>query len=91
MDLPNSVKKLGVAPQQAYDAIMRRATAEKDDLEELRIERRLLVQGRKHLKAMKDVSKTNARAAQVIEDRNKKEFERQQTALDRAMSDPCLT
>eukprot|EP00913_Durusdinium_trenchii_P033546 g31404.t1 len=51
--------------KEAYDAIMRRATAEKDDLEELRIERRLLVQGRKHLKAMKDVSKTNARAAQA--------------------------
>eukprot|EP00434_Breviolum_minutum_P011537 symbB.v1.2.010172.t1/scaffold651.1/size176249/2 len=76
--------------REAYDAIKRRATAEHDELEVLRSERRFYVQSQKHLKAMKDVSKTNARTAKVIEDRNKREFERQQSALDRAMSDPCL-
>mmetsp|Transcript_143021 Transcript_143021/g.202308 ORF Transcript_143021/g.202308 Transcript_143021/m.202308 type:complete len:191 (+) Transcript_143021:40-612(+) len=76
--------------REAYDAIKRRATAEHDELEVLRSERRFYVQSQKHLKAMKDVSKTNARTAKVIEDRNKREFERQQSALERAMSDPCL-
>ncbi|CAJ1360899.1 unnamed protein product [Effrenium voratum] len=78
-----------IRQREAYDA-MRRAVNEHNDLEVLRSERRFNVQSQKHLKAMKDVQKKNTRAAKVIEERNKREFDRQQQALERAMSDPCL-
>ncbi|OLP98313.1 hypothetical protein AK812_SmicGene19237 [Symbiodinium microadriaticum] len=89
-ELQKKEKLANLRQREAYDAIRRRATAEINELDELRAERRFNVQSRKHLKAMKDVNKTNIRAAKVIEDRNKRAFDKQQLALERAMSDPCL-
>eukprot|EP00933_Yihiella_yeosuensis_P073400 TRINITY_DN82063_c0_g1_i1.p1 TRINITY_DN82063_c0_g1~~TRINITY_DN82063_c0_g1_i1.p1 ORF type:complete len:200 (-),score=45.44 TRINITY_DN82063_c0_g1_i1:178-777(-) len=79
-----------IRQREAYDTIQRKATSEKDELSELREERRQHVLNMKAIKALKDVQRSAARTAQVLEDRNKKELERQQLQLARAMSDPNL-
>eukprot|EP00441_Pelagodinium_beii_P041474 CAMPEP_0197648128 /NCGR_PEP_ID=MMETSP1338-20131121/27570_1 /TAXON_ID=43686 ORGANISM="Pelagodinium beii, Strain RCC1491" /NCGR_SAMPLE_ID=MMETSP1338 /ASSEMBLY_ACC=CAM_ASM_000754 /LENGTH=192 /DNA_ID=CAMNT_0043222071 /DNA_START=55 /DNA_END=633 /DNA_ORIENTATION=+ len=79
-----------IRQREAYDTIQRKATSERDELSELRTERRILVENMKNLKAIHDVNKSNTRAAKVIEERNKKELDRQQAQLERAMSSPGL-
>lgn len=76
--------------REAHNTIVQRATAERDELEELRTERRLLVENKKQLKALKDVERTNLRALKVLEDRKKAELDRQQSQLERAMSSPSF-
>eukprot|EP00931_Biecheleriopsis_adriatica_P095738 TRINITY_DN69349_c0_g1_i1.p1 TRINITY_DN69349_c0_g1~~TRINITY_DN69349_c0_g1_i1.p1 ORF type:complete len:190 (+),score=43.44 TRINITY_DN69349_c0_g1_i1:80-649(+) len=76
--------------REAYDTIQRKATSEFDPLVELRNERRIHVDSLKQIKAIQDVNKSNSRAAKVIEERNKKELDRQQLQLERAMSSPYM-
>lgn len=67
--------------REAHTAILKRATAEADDLDELRSEKRMLLENEKQLKALRDVEKSNARTAQILQDRRKQQLEKQQAQL----------
>mmetsp|Transcript_75384 Transcript_75384/g.172625 ORF Transcript_75384/g.172625 Transcript_75384/m.172625 type:complete len:243 (-) Transcript_75384:116-844(-) len=53
--------------REAHNVIFRRAVSETDELEILRREKRILLENEKQLKAMRDVEKTNARAAAFVQ------------------------
>merc|ERR1719330_2002606 len=63
--------------REAHNAIFKRATAETDELDQLRREKRLLLENEKQLKALKDVEKSNARTAQILQERRRRELERE--------------
>lgn len=72
--------------RDAHDAIFKRATAETDELEQLRAEKRLLLENEKHLKALKDVEKSNARTAQILAERRRQMLEKQNAQLQAVVS-----
>eukprot|EP00421_Protoceratium_reticulatum_P006223 CAMPEP_0168363432 /NCGR_PEP_ID=MMETSP0228-20121227/3687_1 /TAXON_ID=133427 /ORGANISM="Protoceratium reticulatum, Strain CCCM 535 (=CCMP 1889)" /LENGTH=190 /DNA_ID=CAMNT_0008376157 /DNA_START=9 /DNA_END=581 /DNA_ORIENTATION=- len=76
--------------REAHSAICARAMSDVDELEQLRAEKRSLVANEKELKALRDMEKTNARCAKVFQMRRARELEKQQIALERAMSSPTL-
>merc|ERR1719229_173128 len=55
--------------REAHNAIFTRATAENDELEQLRAEKRMLLENERQLKALKDVERSNARTAQILQER----------------------
>merc|ERR1719183_1570590 len=57
--------------REAHNAIFKRATAEMDELDQLRAEKRMLLENEKQLKALRDVEKSNARTAQILQERRK--------------------
>jgi len=67
--------------REAHNAIFKRATAEADELDELRSEKRMLLENEKQLKALRDVEKSNARTAQILQERRKQQLEKQQAQL----------
>mmetsp|Transcript_59471 Transcript_59471/g.105786 ORF Transcript_59471/g.105786 Transcript_59471/m.105786 type:complete len:193 (+) Transcript_59471:25-603(+) len=58
---------------------------DREDLAELRRERKLLTERAKAIKAVRDVNKSNTRIADIIDERNMKEFQRQRLKLESAM------
>merc|ERR1712061_608412 len=62
--------------REAHNSIFKRATAEADELEQLRTEKRLLLENEKQLKALRDVERSNARAAQILQARRRGEREK---------------
>jgi len=62
--------------RQAHNAIFKRATAENDELDRLRAEKRMLLENERQLKARKDVERSNARTAQILAERQRKQLER---------------
>mmetsp|Transcript_35284 Transcript_35284/g.109923 ORF Transcript_35284/g.109923 Transcript_35284/m.109923 type:complete len:293 (+) Transcript_35284:66-944(+) len=64
--------------REAHDLIFKRATAEADELEQLRTEKRLLLENEKQLKALRDVERSNARTAQILQERRRHQQVRQQ-------------
>mmetsp|Transcript_118289 Transcript_118289/g.341942 ORF Transcript_118289/g.341942 Transcript_118289/m.341942 type:complete len:320 (+) Transcript_118289:98-1057(+) len=67
--------------REAHNAIFKRATAENDELEQLRAEKRMLLENERQLKALKDVERTNARTAQILAERQRRQLEREQQQL----------
>jgi len=67
--------------REAHNAIFKRATAEMDELDELRSEKRMLLENERQLKALRDVEKSNARTAQILQERRKQQLEKQQAQL----------
>merc|ERR1739848_123207 len=65
-------KLLANRQREAHNAIFKQAVLESDELEVLRREKRLLLENEKQLKAMKDVEKTNARTAQIQQEKRAK-------------------
>lgn len=63
--------------REAHNAIFTRATAEADELGRLRLEKRLLLENEKTLKAMRDVERSNARTVQILTERREKQVERE--------------
>merc|ERR550514_1918886 len=64
--------------REAYNAIFKRAVAESDELDVLREEKRTLLQNEKLLTAMRDVERSNARTAQILQERRRNDLEQQQ-------------
>merc|ERR1719238_2503060 len=71
--------------REAHNAIFKRAVAESDDLDVLRQEKRTLLQNEKLLTAMRDVERSNARTAQILQERRRNELERQQKKVQEAL------
>jgi len=67
--------------REAHNAIFKRATAEMDELDQLRQEKRMLLENERQLKALRDVEKSNARTAQILQERRKQQLEKQQAQL----------
>mmetsp|Transcript_4468 Transcript_4468/g.12525 ORF Transcript_4468/g.12525 Transcript_4468/m.12525 type:complete len:190 (-) Transcript_4468:93-662(-) len=76
--------------QEAHNLILDRASADIDELEMLRAEKRRLVENTKKLKAMKDVEKTNSRVAKAFHMKHQTELDRQQKLMFRALSSPAM-
>merc|ERR1719229_1480495 len=55
--------------RDAHNSIFKRITAENDELESLRREKRLLLENERQLKALRDVERSNARTAQILQER----------------------
>lgn len=68
--------------REAHNAIFRRATEEVDELDQLRKEKRALLENERRLKALKDVERSNARTAQILQDRRRQQMERLQQMDD---------
>merc|ERR1712083_122816 len=63
--------------REAHNSIFKRATAEADELDQLRTEKRLLLENEKQLKALRDVERSNARTAQILQARRKQALQKQ--------------
>merc|ERR1719486_1587333 len=68
--------------REAHNAIFKRAIAESDELDLLRQEKRMLLENEKELKALRDVEKSNARTAQILQTRRREKLEKQQKKLE---------
>jgi len=71
--------------REAHNAIFKRAVAESDELDVLRQEKRTLLHNEKLLTAMRDVERSNARTAQILQERRRNELERQQAKVQEAL------
>merc|ERR1712039_483429 len=67
--------------REAHNSIFKRATAESDELDQLRREKRLLLENERQLKALRDVEKSNARTAQILAERRRKQLDKEQQAM----------
>jgi len=68
-------KSTAARSQEAHNRIFKRATAEQDELEQLRREKRQLLENEKQLKALRDVERSNARTLQILQVRQQKQQE----------------
>jgi len=75
--------------REAHNAIFKRATAEMDELDQLRQEKRMLLENERQLKALRDVEKSNARTAQILQERRKQQLEKQQAQLMQVVNGPA--
>merc|ERR1712139_610385 len=71
--------------REAHNAIFKRAVAESDELDVLRQEKRALLENERLLKAMRDVERSNARTAQILQERQACELEKQQKRIQDAL------
>merc|ERR1719446_591391 len=68
--------------REAHNAIFKRAVAESDELDLLRQEKRMLLENEKQLKALRDVEKSNARTAQILQERRRIQLEKQHKKIE---------
>merc|ERR1719321_1547154 len=68
--------------REAHNAIFKRAVAESDELDLLRQEKRMLLENEKELKALRDVEKSNARTAQILQERRRAQLDKQQRRIE---------
>eukprot|EP00927_Polykrikos_kofoidii_P063136 TRINITY_DN5796_c0_g1_i1.p1 TRINITY_DN5796_c0_g1~~TRINITY_DN5796_c0_g1_i1.p1 ORF type:complete len:338 (+),score=75.90 TRINITY_DN5796_c0_g1_i1:56-1069(+) len=57
--------------REAHNSIFKRATAETDELDQLRAEKRMMLEHEKQLKALTRVERSNARTAKIIQERRR--------------------
>jgi len=62
--------------RDAHNSIFKRITAENDELERLRREKRMLLENERQLKALRDVERSNARTAQILQERRQQQQRR---------------
>jgi len=79
------LKSLARRDQDAHNSIFKSATGEPDELDLLRTEKRLLLENERQLKALRDVERSNARTAQILQERRRLELQKQQAHLQQAM------
>merc|ERR1712014_209539 len=77
--------------REAHNSIFKRATAEADELDLLRTEKRLLLENEKQLKALRDVERSNARTAQILQERRRQQLDKQQGQLQHVTQGPRAT
>merc|ERR1719321_1042400 len=75
-------KLMKARSREAHNAIFKRAVAESDELDLLRQEKRMLLENEKELKALRDVEKSNARTAQILQERRRVQLEKQQKKIE---------
>merc|ERR1719263_1519008 len=75
--------------REAHNAIFKRATAETDELDQLRSEKRMLLENERQLKALRDVEKSNARTAQILQERRRLKLQRQQAQSTQVVNSCC--
>merc|ERR1719321_61887 len=75
--------------REAHNAIFKRAIAEMDELDLLRSEKRMLLENERQLKALRDVEKSNARTAQILQERRRLKLQRQQAQLTQVVNSCC--
>eukprot|EP00929_Paragymnodinium_shiwhaense_P039779 TRINITY_DN20853_c0_g1_i1.p1 TRINITY_DN20853_c0_g1~~TRINITY_DN20853_c0_g1_i1.p1 ORF type:complete len:296 (+),score=73.94 TRINITY_DN20853_c0_g1_i1:107-994(+) len=63
--------------REAHNSIFKRATAETDELDQLRAEKRMLLENERMLKALRDVEKSNARTALILQERRRVRMQKQ--------------
>lgn len=68
--------------REAHNSIFKRITAENDELERLRREKRLLLENERQLKALRDVERSNARTAQILQERRQQQLRREPDLLN---------
>merc|ERR1719321_2058101 len=79
-------KLMKARSREAHNAIFKRAVAESDELDLLRQEKRMLLENEKQLKALRDVEKSNARTAQILQERRRQQLEKQQAQLTQVVN-----
>merc|ERR1719393_202865 len=62
--------------RDAHNSIFKRATAETDELDQLRAEKRMLLENERMLKALRDVERSNARTAQILTERRRQRMQK---------------
>merc|ERR1719284_1490890 len=67
--------------REAHNSIFKRIAAENDELERLRREKKMLLENERQLKALRDVERSNARTAQILQERRKQQLQKQQAQL----------
>merc|ERR1711948_193092 len=67
--------------REAHNSIFKRATAESDELDQLRREKKLLLENERQLKALRDVERSNARTAQILAERRRRQIEKDQQTM----------
>lgn len=72
---------LAVRNREAHNSIFKKATAEADELGQLRKEKRLLLENEKQLRALRDVERSNARTAQIVLERRRQQLEQQMSMV----------
>jgi hypothetical protein len=72
--------------REAHNLIFKRAIAESDELDVLRKEKRMLLENEKKLKALRDVERSNARTAEILQVRRRYQVEKQQMKLQHVVS-----
>merc|ERR1719156_366802 len=75
-------KLMKARSREAHNAIFQKAVAESDELDLLRQEKRMLLENEKELKALRDVEKSNARTAQILQERRRAQLEKQQKRIE---------
>merc|ERR1719335_546920 len=68
--------------REAHNAIFQRAVAESDELDLLRQEKRMLLENEKQLKALRDVERSNARTAQILQERRRIQLDKQEKRIE---------
>jgi hypothetical protein len=76
-----------VRARTAHNGIFRQAVAGGSVLEGLRREKRDLIQAEKHLRALRDVDKTNARTAQILENKTQDKLRQRQKKLEAMLNE----
>jgi len=74
--------------RETHNAIFKRATAETDELEQQRAEKRMLLENERQLKALRQVLKSNARTAQILQERKRQQMQKQQAQLQQVVNGP---
>mmetsp|Transcript_9632 Transcript_9632/g.34287 ORF Transcript_9632/g.34287 Transcript_9632/m.34287 type:complete len:281 (+) Transcript_9632:98-940(+) len=72
--------------REAHNAIFTRATAETDELNQLRLEKRLLIENERQLKALRDVERSNARTQLILQERRRRQMDKEQPQISMASS-----
>merc|ERR1719335_2026537 len=78
-------KLLKARSREAHNSIFKRAVAESDELDVLRQEKRMLLENEKELKALRDVERSNARTAQILQERRRIQLEKQAKRIQEAL------
>eukprot|EP00440_Ansanella_granifera_P073853 gb/GFBE01080135.1/.p1 GENE.gb/GFBE01080135.1/~~gb/GFBE01080135.1/.p1 ORF type:complete len:290 (+),score=61.45 gb/GFBE01080135.1/:1-870(+) len=84
-------KSAAARSREAHNKIFKRATAEADELEHLRREKKLLLENERQLKALRDVEKSNARTVQILQARKQRQAQREEEMEARGGSSPVRT
>jgi len=72
--------------REAHDSIFLQASTQADELDELRAEKRLLLENERQLRALRDVERSNARTAQILQERRRQQHLKQQAHLQQAIN-----
>jgi len=71
--------------RKAHDSLFLQGPSQADELNQLRAEKRLLLENERQLRALRDVERSNARTAQILQERRRQQHLKQQAHLQQAI------